>query len=261
MLPTGNLSLCTRRCTRSTTLAETLHPRSRNKSNLPDSLVLNLHPNLRSDDQGYLKARSRKRETSSAPPLSPSLSSDSRSTNERTSPPPQTAEGCVFHVHTSPDPLPKVTYSARRRDPRVNGSDLYVARIKKDGTGLAKPCGRCVEWCRWAGVKRIFYWDGAKGKWEVVKASADVDVFYQTQADIRIKNGTVSFFTLNAGRTTTDQLSFQVCVMCIVICSVSQMLLFFLSRYVMFRINHTEGQNTKVDVNGLLDRSTLYVNG
>ena len=46
-------------------------------------------------------------------------------------------------------------WSARRRDPRINGADIYVARVTKVGMGSAKPCWRCVEWCRWAEVKRI----------------------------------------------------------------------------------------------------------
>jgi hypothetical protein len=40
----------------------------------------------------------------------------------------------------------------RRRDLRVNGADLYVARVTKNGMGNAKPCWRCLEWCKWSGV-------------------------------------------------------------------------------------------------------------
>jgi hypothetical protein len=37
-------------------------------------------------------------------------------------------------------------WSARRRDPRINGVDLYVARVTKVGMGSAKPCWWCLEW-------------------------------------------------------------------------------------------------------------------
>ena len=40
----------------------------------------------------------------------------------------------------------------RRRDPRINGADLYVARVTKRGMGNAKPCWRCLGWCKWSGV-------------------------------------------------------------------------------------------------------------
>ena len=59
----------------------------------------------------------------------------------------------------------------RRRDPRINGADIYVARVTKVGMGSAKPCWRCVEWCRWAGVKRIFHWNGEDGKFDMVKVN------------------------------------------------------------------------------------------
>lgn len=83
-------------------------------------------------------------------------------------------------------------WDSRRRDPRVNGADLYVARFTKNGLGPAKPCGRCLEWCRWAGVKRIFHWDpDAKphGKWDVLKVN-DPENAYLTHADVKINNGT-----------------------------------------------------------------------
>lgn len=80
-------------------------------------------------------------------------------------------------------------WSARRRDPKVNGADLYVVRItKRGGVGCAKPCWRCIEWCRWAGVKRIYYCDGQWGKFQVVKVNESCSV-YETQADIRLFNG------------------------------------------------------------------------
>ncbi|KAH8114822.1 hypothetical protein DFH11DRAFT_1840857 [Phellopilus nigrolimitatus] len=50
-------------------------------------------------------------------------------------------------------------WDQRRRDPRANGADIYVARITKSGCGNARPCWRCLEWCKWAGIKRIFHWN------------------------------------------------------------------------------------------------------
>ncbi|KAF8510467.1 hypothetical protein BU17DRAFT_22592, partial [Hysterangium stoloniferum] len=82
--------------------------------------------------------------------------------------------------------------SGRRRDPRVNGADLYVARITKHGLGNARPCWRCVEWCRWAGVKRIFHYNAESGKFDVVKVNeARGDTTYETHADGRLFAGMV----------------------------------------------------------------------
>ena len=50
------------------------------------------------------------------------------------------AEGSgMVHGH------PERRWDARRRDPRVNGADLYVVRVSKAGVGAAKPCWRCVQ--------------------------------------------------------------------------------------------------------------------
>ncbi|KAH9931625.1 uncharacterized protein BXZ73DRAFT_47129 [Epithele typhae] len=83
-------------------------------------------------------------------------------------------------------------WGARRRDPRTNGSDLYVARFTKHGTGSARPCWRCLEWCRWAGVKRIFHWDADEGKFLVLKVNSAEGEQYETHADIRLFAGLVS---------------------------------------------------------------------
>jgi len=80
-------------------------------------------------------------------------------------------------------------WSARRRDPRINGADLYVARVTKVGMGSAKPCWRCLEWCRWAGVKRIFHWNGEEGKFDMVKVNTAERDQYETHADIRLFAG------------------------------------------------------------------------
>jgi hypothetical protein len=83
-------------------------------------------------------------------------------------------------------------WSARRRDPRINGADLYVARVTKVGMGSAKPCWRCLEWCRWAGVKRIFHWNGEEGKFDMVKVNTAERDQYETHADIRLFAGMAS---------------------------------------------------------------------
>jgi hypothetical protein len=88
-----------------------------------------------------------------------------------------------------PETEKEKAWSARRRDPRINGADIYVARITKVGMGSAKPCWRCVVWCRWAGVKRIFHWNGEDGKFDVVKVNTAEEDQYETHADIRLRHG------------------------------------------------------------------------
>jgi hypothetical protein len=98
---------------------------------------------------------------------------------------------CRSHAGT-PAPPPceaDKAWSARRRDPRINGADIYVARVTKVGMGSAKPCWRCVEWCRWAGVKRIFHWNGEDGKFDMVKVNTAERDQYETHADIRLYAG------------------------------------------------------------------------
>lgn len=91
-------------------------------------------------------------------------------------------------------------WDARRRDSRVNGADIYVARFTKSGTGTAKPCWRCLEWCRWAGVKRIFHWNAEELKFEMVKVnSAQLDQ-YETHADIRLFAGLVRVISFLGSR-------------------------------------------------------------
>ncbi|KAI8996306.1 hypothetical protein BD414DRAFT_520239 [Trametes punicea] len=85
-------------------------------------------------------------------------------------------------------------WDARRRDPRANGADIYVARFTKNGMGSAKPCWRCLEWCRWAGVKRIFHWNADEGRFDVVKVNSAESGQYETHADIRLFAG-LSFVT------------------------------------------------------------------
>lgn len=96
---------------------------------------------------------------------------------------------------------------------RVRGADLYVVRLTRKGLlGCSMPCWRCLEWCKWAGIKRIFHWvaddhgddndemkSGTKGgkedkgrvvqsgRWECVKVNeARPEDCYSTQADGKI---------------------------------------------------------------------------
>lgn len=82
-------------------------------------------------------------------------------------------------------------WDGRRRDPRMNGADIYVARVTKHGMGCAKPCWRCLEWARWAGVKRIFHWDESQGRFEVMKVNAIQVERYGTHSDVRLFAGLV----------------------------------------------------------------------
>ncbi|KAG1724603.1 hypothetical protein EDB19DRAFT_1644475 [Suillus lakei] len=77
-------------------------------------------------------------------------------------------------------------WDARRRDSRVNGADIYVARVIKNGLGAAKPCWRCVHWCWWFGVKRIFHWNPAIGEFEMLKVNEGYKDHYETQTDVRL---------------------------------------------------------------------------
>jgi len=87
------------------------------------------------------------------------------------------------------DSVPKPSWDTRRRDPRISGADVYVARVTRKGIiGPASPCWRCIEWCRWAGIKRIFHWDPENGRWEVVKVN-DVDKVYCTNSDLKMVGG------------------------------------------------------------------------
>ncbi|KAL6302598.1 hypothetical protein BKA93DRAFT_929565 [Sparassis latifolia] len=80
-------------------------------------------------------------------------------------------------------------WDARRRDSRVNGADIYVARFTKNGMGSARPCWRCLEWCKWAGVKRIFHWNNEEGRFDVVKVNSAQRDIYETHADFRLFAG------------------------------------------------------------------------
>ena len=96
---------------------------------------------------------------------------------------------------------------------KVSGADLYVARMTRSGMlGNAMPCWRCLEWCKWAGVKRVFHYaideevmedEGGcasskgkgkesrrGGKWVCVKVNeVNPEDCYWTQGDGRILGG------------------------------------------------------------------------
>ncbi|KAG1859091.1 hypothetical protein C8R48DRAFT_605897 [Suillus tomentosus] len=82
--------------------------------------------------------------------------------------------------------------NARRRDSKVNGADIYVARVIKNGLGAAKPCWRCIHWCWWFGVKRIFHWNPVIGDFEVLKVNEGYKDHYETQTDVRLFTRLVS---------------------------------------------------------------------
>ncbi|EGN94641.1 hypothetical protein SERLA73DRAFT_77398 [Serpula lacrymans var. lacrymans S7.3] len=58
-------------------------------------------------------------------------------------------------------------WNIRRREPRVNGADIYVARVNKNGLGSAKPCWR----------------------FDVIKVNSIEGDSYETQSDIRLFAG------------------------------------------------------------------------
>lgn len=76
----------------------------------------------------------------------------------------------------------------------MNGADLYVVRVTKSGVGNAQPCWRCVRWCAWSGVKRIFHWNPKEGRFDVTKVNDESGGFYQTQEDTRLFAGAVRIF-------------------------------------------------------------------
>ncbi|KAJ7353114.1 hypothetical protein DFH08DRAFT_774071 [Mycena albidolilacea] len=78
----------------------------------------------------------------------------------------------------------------RSRCPKLNGCDLYVCRTtKNDGTkfGCSKPCWRCIDWCAWAGIRRIFHWSAEEGRFICLKVKdASPAECYETTADVRL---------------------------------------------------------------------------
>ncbi|KAK7055522.1 CMP/dCMP-type deaminase domain-containing protein [Favolaschia claudopus] len=77
---------------------------------------------------------------------------------------------------------------SQQQHSKLNGCDLYVCRTTKKGEfGCSKPCWRCVSWCRWAGIKRIFHWSVEEGRFICLKVGdASVAECYETVADVRL---------------------------------------------------------------------------
>jgi hypothetical protein len=84
--------------------------------------------------------------------------------------------------------------NGHHRSSRANGADIYVARVGRGGLlGTAHPCARCVQWCAWAGIRRVFHWSPATHRFEVIKvAYAKTSAVYATSADRRLASGLVS---------------------------------------------------------------------
>ena len=58
----------------------------------------------------------------------------------------------------APYPHPDAHAEARLTMKLTPGSEIWVARVRKDGTlGIARPCPRCMVRIRAAGVRRVAY--------------------------------------------------------------------------------------------------------
>ncbi|KAJ6463565.1 hypothetical protein C8R45DRAFT_840962 [Mycena sanguinolenta] len=86
-----------------------------------------------------------------------------------------------------PGGVPQGFRRGRSRFPKLNGCDLYVCRIRADGGfGCSKPCWRCVDWCAWAGIRRIFHWSVEEERFICLKVrDASQAECYETTADVR----------------------------------------------------------------------------
>ncbi|KAK0477039.1 hypothetical protein IW261DRAFT_1635650 [Armillaria novae-zelandiae] len=110
-----------------------------------------------------------------------------------------------FKQQVQPDPQPhkrkrraggeetvvqkSICSSRRRRFSKITGADLYVVRTTKNGMGCARPCWRCIDWCDWAGIKRIFYWSESDRAFCCLKIADAKNTRYETQADVRLSCG------------------------------------------------------------------------
>lgn len=171
---------------------ESYEPSSRRESSSrvfypPRTRLRPLLPPLRSSRQSWSGAlygtQNNDNQYESPPPSPPKRGGGQSIASPKNRRPPPPSPPPMNPVAVQPPNL-----DSRRRNPRVSGSDLYVARLKKSGSGVgnAMPCWRCVEWCRWAGVKRIFHWDAEVGKWGVVKVNDTERKMYQTRSDFKI---------------------------------------------------------------------------
>jgi len=64
-----------------------------------------------------------------------------------------------------------------------------------------------LDWCEWAGIKRVFYWNEADGIFVCVKVNEVEEGQYETQADIRLGVGNLKVGHLSVVdiRVTVDR--------------------------------------------------------
>ncbi|KAL4254643.1 hypothetical protein ABKN59_004454 [Abortiporus biennis] len=196
---------CTQRCMPSSMLLACLHHSSCRfkgmcKASVPENHSKDCQNRNRKGQANRDTTKSRRREgdrprfssrTSEDPQVVALAVDDGYAESNRTSPSSSSlADRCCASISTSVVRSGKSSWDARRRDSKVNGADIYVARFTKNGgMGNAKPCWRCLEWSRWAGIKRILYWNNEAGKFDVVKVNGANNGLYETQADIRLFSG------------------------------------------------------------------------
>lgn len=135
------------------------------------------------------KKKSSGRASKRAASSSDSSSVDSSGSDSERETPGSSSEGII--TVQQPDAGKGSRWHARRRDSKLNGADLYVVRVTKIGCGNARPCWRCLEWCKWAGIKRIFHWNEETRSFDVVKVNSASPEQYETHADARLFAGEV----------------------------------------------------------------------
>ncbi|KAF7297359.1 CMP/dCMP-type deaminase domain-containing protein [Mycena indigotica] len=83
----------------------------------------------------------------------------------------------------------RMALGRRPRLAKLNGADLYVCRVTRSGQlACSKPCWRCIEWCAWAGIKRIFHWSLLEQRFVCLKVGEafGADDNYETLTDARL---------------------------------------------------------------------------
>ncbi|KAJ7852959.1 hypothetical protein B0H13DRAFT_2083390 [Mycena leptocephala] len=106
----------------------------------------------------------------------------------------QEAEPVYEHAVCPGGARDAVRKQGRSRHPKLNGCDLYVCRVTKTGEfGCSKPCWRCVDWCAWAGIRRIFHWSVVEGRFICIKVrDASRAECYETIVDLRLARASLS---------------------------------------------------------------------
>jgi hypothetical protein len=66
---------------------------------------------------------------------------------------------------------------------RTNGADIYVVRTNAAGPADAAPCARCLAWCTWSGVRRVFFWSAARGSFACARVAQPGESVYATRSD------------------------------------------------------------------------------